>query len=45
MAPRTTIRSLPKGFEIIKDMGFSLEWESDYRQRAREALKEIRKTV
>jgi len=35
------IRSLPQAFEVIKGMDLTVGWDSDYRQSARGALKEI----
>jgi putative transposase len=38
---RFVIRSLPQAFEVIKGMDLTIGWDSDYRQSARDALKEI----
>jgi transposase-like protein len=41
MEQRLVIRSLPQAYEVIKGMDLAYGWEGDYRQSAREALKEI----
>lgn len=38
MAQRPVIWSLPQAHAVIKEMGLSPEWESDYREAARDAL-------
>jgi len=41
MAERPVIWSLPQAHEVIKEMGLSPEWDSDYREAARGALVEV----
>jgi len=41
MERRSVIKSLPQAYEAIKGMDLTPGWESDYRQCARQALKEI----
>ena len=41
MERSSIIRSLPQAYEVIKGMDLTPGWESDYRQSARAALKEI----
>jgi len=38
---RLVIRSLPQAFEVIKGMDLTVGWDRDYRQPARDALKDI----
>ena len=35
------IGSLPQAYEVIKGMDLTVGWDSDYRQSARDALKDI----
>lgn len=43
MLPQATIASLPKAFQIVKEMnaGNESDWDGDYRVSARQALKDI----
>lgn len=43
MLPQATIKSLPKAFQLVKEMNAAndSEWDGDYRVSARQALKEI----
>lgn len=43
MLPQATITSLPKAFQIVKEMNAAneSEWDGDYRVSARQALKDI----
>lgn len=41
MAQRPVMWSLPQAHEVIKEMGLTPEWDSDYREAARGALVEV----
>jgi len=41
MKQELIIKSLPQAFDLVKQMGLSEEWESDYRVGGRRALQEI----
>jgi putative transposase len=41
MEQKLMITSLPQAFEMIKEMNLSAEWDSDYREAGRRALREI----
>lgn len=41
MERSSVIRSLPQAYEVIKGMDLTPDWESDYRQAGRAALKDI----
>lgn len=41
MKQKLMIRSLPQAFEMVKEMGLSGEWESDYREAGRRVLVEV----
>ena len=41
MKKKLVITSLPQAFKMIKEMNVSTEWDSDYREAGRRALREI----
>jgi hypothetical protein len=38
MTRTSGVKSLPQAYEVIKEIDFSADWESDYRTAVRQAL-------